>query len=680
MQMGGHFQKCEVPRLDPSEHPPDNVHCRRIKPLPNSCQLAHDLFLSKPPDKCEGEGPFNICQIKAKDRWHQEVHCDSKICQAGFSLGTIDPDLGILQWKEYGQAHDLQDQIKQLISVTSRNHHDFCFIRCLPAKKDENEVNTDDEREGKWSVEDRNYRDYVDLQYDFDLQDSLPKQLLILPRQFSKPKDKTLVNQTKISFNIYLLDSISHSHFFRSLPKSVHKLNRIRKVGNASVFNFHLMQSLKGRTYENLQALFAGELYNPKNPFGVQDMPPKAVQMGILLKSMKEAGYRTMWTEDLCWTWEWGIAKNMVVHSPGENQDVRWKKLKDVLRQSGIDGLNFSLASCEILKANGIRDTFHGPPVVCYNQRHHHHYTFEFLKMVQSQLNGAQQPFFHFTIANVAHEDTGRRVQTLDDDLAEYLEYLSTQDNMVTVLLADHGNAYGAFMGKTIEARIEMFHPVFLILMSKNVAKQLGPAKLRALSVNQDRLVSILDLHYTLRSLFFGSPVTVAPEHQAYAISPHGLLAPVSPNRTCDSVPRINPNVCICRDYEKAVANDSGRARIAEVIVREMNEVILDNAKAGGDRKDYRACKQLELKWFGNVKESHPKTGVTLMKMDLHFEPGRNSGNSEEVVFVVVQSEKTDFSTLIQLLSFERMTSYSQYEKCKDPEVPTKLCVCDLLS
>ena len=68
------------------------------------------------------------------------------------------------------------------------------------------------------------------------------------------------------------------------------------------------------------------------------------------------------------------------------------------------------------------------------------------------------------------------------------------------------------------------------------------------------------------------------------------------------------------------------------------------------------------------------------MKIDLHFKPGKNSGNAEEVIFVVVQSEKKESSTIIQILSFERMTSYSQYEKCKDPEVPTKLCVCDLPS
>ncbi|XP_038056754.1 uncharacterized protein LOC119728545 [Patiria miniata] len=676
-QKGGRFQKCEVPRLDPSDPPDDNVHCRRIKPLPNSCQLAHDLFSSEPPDKCEGEGPFNICQITTRDKHHHEVHCDSKVCEAGFSLGTIDPDLGILKWKEYGQSLDLENQIKSLISIHPQNHHDFCFIRCLP-RKEEIEDNTDEQRAGTGSMEEQIYGDYVNQHYEFDLQDSLPKQLLILPRHFLKPKVKTRDKKSKISFNLYLLDSVSHSHFFRSLPKSVHKLRRIRKSGNASVFNFNLMQSLKGRTYENLQALFAGELYNPNNPFGVQDMPPKAVQMGTLLRSMKQAGYRTMWTEDLCWTWEWGIAKNMVVHSPSENQDVRWKKLKDVLQQAGIDGLSFSLASCEILKANGIRDTFHGPSVVCYNQKHHHHYTFEFLKKEQAQLNAAQQPFFHFTIANVAHEDSGRRVQTLDDDLADYFEFLSTQDNMVTVLLADHGNAYGAFMGKTIEARIEMFHPVFIILMSENVAKQLGPAKLKALSLNQDRLVSILDLHYMLQSLSPGGPVTIAPELAAYDLSPDGLLAPVLPNRTCDSIPRIDPNICICDNYEKAVANDSSRAEIAQAIVHEINEVILQNANAGTNRKGYGACKELELKWFGNVKESYPKTDETILKMDLHFESGRNSGNAEEVMFVVLQIKKTESSLHIQLLSFERMTSYSQFEKCKDAEVPTKLCVCDL--
>ena len=79
-----------------------------------------------------------------------------------------------------------------------------------------------------------------------------------------------------------------------------------------------------------------------------------------------------------------------------------------------------------------------------------------------------------------------------------------------------------------------------------------------------------------------------------------------------------------------------------------------------------------------NLSSCTIQTGVTVTKMDLHLESGRNSGNDEEVLFIIIQSEKTEESLRIQLLSFERLTSYSQYDKCKDQQVPTKLCVCDL--
>ena len=66
-------------------------------------------------------------------------------------------------------------------------------------------------------------------------------------------------------------------------------------------------------------------------------------------------------------------------------------------------------------------------------------------------------------------------------------------------------------------------------------------------------------------------------------------------------------------------------------------------------------------------------------KLDLHIPAGTNATQDEDVFFVIVQSDVTfTRSNNMKLISYARISSYSQYGKCVDTDVNVKLCVCSL--
>jgi hypothetical protein len=268
---------------------------------------------------------------------------------------------------------------------------------------------------------------------------------------------------------------------------------------------------------------------------------------------------------------------------------------------------------CEILKDSGYKDSF-GEAPICYNGKYHHTYFLSYLTELQKHLQKVGKPFFHYTSTSVAHEVTGRRIQTLDEDLANYFYRISTQNNTLTVLFSDHGVHYGALYRKTDEAHVEMYNPALTILASKDMPQIIGEDKMKALAVNQDRLVNVIDLHYAFQTLAPGGSVEVAAEHAQYDIHPMGLLAPVNVNRTCDSVPRIQPNICICEGFDISVANDTRQMMVAEFALGEVNNLIQSQFRATHPdaATGFGSCKRLVAKWFSNVVENNQTVRLNL--------------------------------------------------------------------
>ena len=143
------------------------------------------------------------------------------------------------------------------------------------------------------------------------------------------PPLKHNTHRNKININIFLVDSVSRLHFYRSFPETISYLKDIEADSQypAHVFNFELFQAVHGHTNENERALFNGSLF-PIH-LGGKARDKTAVNLEPLYGVFKKAGFQTMFLDDLCWRAHWGIMDKYKVGS--------WKSLLGKLRGSNID-------------------------------------------------------------------------------------------------------------------------------------------------------------------------------------------------------------------------------------------------------------------------------------------------------------------------------------------------------
>uniref|UniRef100_H2ZV20 Uncharacterized protein n=1 Tax=Latimeria chalumnae TaxID=7897 RepID=H2ZV20_LATCH len=522
-------------------------------------------------------------------------------------------------WHNFQSIKDLTEFISLKLLVDFRvYHHGYCFLRCKNHK-------------GKHI-----------------------SQLLILPPVLQRAANSSTkaFSRPLLNINILLLDSLSRHHFYRMLPKTISTFRSLNKnfFKMGQVFDFNLVQAIKGRTWESLQALFAGKAASPFDTF------QKPVDLNETFWKFKAYGYETLYIEDMCWLWEWGLVKEQKALKMTAPLSVRAKLFLDAVKRAGIDRVDVSYTSCPILKANKVNDVFHGPDAICYNGFHQHIYLLQYMEYFMSRFSFLQKPAFTFLILDTAHEDTGIRVKQLDQDLARHVNFLANQPNTVSFILSDHGNTYGRFFSASSEAQVEVFHTSLFVIVPDQAAVLLGKSKMRSLHINQHRLVSLLDVHHTLKGLL-PSDELIRGQKLKYKVNSDGLLSPVSPNRTCSDIPRIHPNLCICQTYDRPQQNNSYYALFAEFALGHMNRKIQEQQT---DTKG--PCKKLVAARFDDVKAREVGLNEIIATFSLYVRTYKTTGHTEEgFVF----------------LGFERITPYSIYYSCANPFVDIRLCICN---
>lgn len=502
-----------------------------------------------------------------------------------------------MQWKEFQSTTLLEKWISLILQPSAQKvHFGFCYIACKNESKDP-------EEEGI-------YPDEFLLDEDNYLFDTI--QILILPPSFLPALvdlNQGSQSVSSINFNVIFIDSVSRQHFFRSLPHTVRLFQELaaNETQKTLVLDFELFQAVRSRTFETLQTLFAGEIDPLEKPFGVSEMPSETLKTEYLLKILKERGYTTLWLEDLCYKWEWGLSKDLRVHNKSLNREEIWQNLQTALQKASIDSLEITYAMCRILSENKVPDPFHGPDSICQNGKHQHEYLLEYLLHYQEAMLVARKPWFTFLETNVGHEGTGRRIQTIDIFLSRYLAQAARFQNTLTLIMSDHGNSYGEFLEKTTEGRMELFHPHLFMIIPNEVASVLGPHSVDALLTNQQQLISHLDLHYTLQALANNFKNAINPDHSAFNVTSRGLLDAVSSHRTCSHIPRIMPNLCICKNFDMPVDSDAYHALFAHQALGKINNEIQRQFKRTlpkGVARGFGYCQQLYLLSFKNVRKS----------------------------------------------------------------------------
>ncbi|WAQ97890.1 hypothetical protein MAR_022263 [Mya arenaria] len=611
---------CSIPHLKNALRIPETASpdCKRIKPDLESCKIAQEKFVIDNADRaCE-------------------------------NLAT-----GDTRWTTQESLAQLQDNIRLLLTQESAG---YCLIHCGEEMAD----------------------DYIN---DFS---TAEYQILNLPPFVTRNEERQSDESKMINFNFVFIDSVSRHHFFRMLPKTTDVLDdiNVRESNNKDmVVDFELIQGVKSRTFESLQTLFSGEIDPYSKPFGIQAMPKTILKIHKLLRPFKALDFKTLWMEDLCPFWEWGISKDLLVYDKFLENSELWQKLSKTLKKSHIDSFGNTHASCRILNRNGVPDPFHGPETVCYNGMHHHEYQLEYLTLYQKTLQKHSQNFFSFFETNVGHEDTGLRTKYLDSSLSEYLKFVRENlKSTLTVIFSDHGNAYGPYIEDTAEGRLETYQPFLFMIIPERVQSLFTRSQLDALIVNQQRLVSMLDVHYTIKYIIMQlSPSSagqnsVSEFNKQFNVTEYGLFKEVSRHQTCSLIPRVMPNLCICEGYDVPSDNYAYHYLLAQYFVGMMNnEILAQRSRSRGVTPvgGFGRCHRMKVQSVKNVQLSNFNEKTKLARMDLYVTtPGQNQS---EIFFITLYITDKNISTG----AFERITPYSTYSKCVDNGVELQLCICD---
>ncbi|KAK7065225.1 hypothetical protein SK128_004395 [Halocaridina rubra] len=626
--------------------------CQQLIPSRGLCSLTQDLFFNKKPPDCAHQKRVTFCILNKS-----EVSCKVPNICADFHLyiGEFSEELAKIKWA-FVSVENLQSEVSNYIS--KHGTLGFIFIKCSM-----NSEPTEDFGQPQY---DQAYPDQVE---NFQIEYT---QLFLFP-----PVLKEMPKKSKfININLLMIDSLSRAHFYRSLPETVKFLEDLKgRSSGTEILDFQMFQAVKQRTYESLQALFSGYVNTSEVPFGTYDIPNVPLPISKLYGKFKEKGYKTLWLEDLCWNWEWGLIKDLKAMNDSLDDVALWHNFKKRLKAASIDSIDMTVASCDILAANGKKDPFRGLPVVCYNGRHHHEYILDYLQLYHAAFQDAEVPFITYASTSVSHDESGIRVQTLDRPLSEYLKSASTLENTLTIVFSDHGNTYGKFIESSPEAHAETFNPALFMIVPLGVKSVLGDVQMRILKENENHLTSLIDVHHMLLEIIHEKPDTRDVNYQQKYVIPGGLLSKFPSTRTCHDLPLLQPNLCICRGYEAVVETSSLHLVLADFGLGVLNNMILFQYKRLG-RNGFGHCKPMKAAEIRKVREVHMAADLVRYKLDVVVHTAEHSGNRRRnIFFLTIEAGRTNPS--IRIISYERLSAYGMYSVCRDKTVELKLCICD---
>eukprot|EP00795_Rhopilema_esculentum_P002167 gene2167-17757_t len=614
------------------------VSCKPHRPSSEACVFAEKQYPFDPSLlKCKNSQTVEFCKFKRSGG----ISCIFPTMCKSIEVHGVDLGTGKIRIRgAFSSRKRLEKGLLKILHTTAESGLNFLFISCVP------------------------HNGTVDS----------PQQLFT----WFTPITQKHLKRPAINMNIVLLDSVSRSHFYRSLPKLIDEFKRINsdKDSGGEVLDFISFQSLHGHSAENAHALFSGSVF-PNNITNYQrERAP--IGIDVLYKQFKDAGYVTMYQDDLCWSGIWGLRMELGLPKTWKGF---WRKVKD----SFIDNTGLSVASCNILKSLGLENPFGKTEgnQICFNGQFQHDFWLRYAEMWHKYARGAT---ISYTALNVAHDSRGIRTQTLNLGLVSHVQEMLQSDKTITVFLADHGNTYTSYVRKILEGRYEMYHPSLFMLIPDGVKDILGEEIMDTLRGNQNRLVTMLDLNAGFRWIAELAANLKWSENR-------GIFGEIPPERTCNDLPLKLPNFCVCEGWDNVVSNDSTQMAVLEFGVgylnseidrqwRQHRDSILETSFDAEDNIPIaRKCHHLVPIRFENVHERN--SGETLItSFDFVVAAGEGVDHKEDTFHVETQSNIRPGVTenYLKMLSFDRISPYGPYEACGDKGIRPLLCVCSMKS
>ena len=164
-----------------------------------------------------------------------------------------------------------------------------------------------------------------------------------------------------------------------------------------------------------------------------------------------------------------------------------------------LDSVGLSFSICEILYACFGQYNIFSHLEKCFNGRLTTKYFFDNLLQTQKFWISNGLDFASFMEVNINHNYKLADFNYFDKVLSSYLEKTSNMNNVMTIILSDHGNKWSDFTKfRSQEGLIDRYHPFLFLILPKNAEKYFSKNELEAMESNQERLLTMHDTHYLL--------------------------------------------------------------------------------------------------------------------------------------------------------------------------------------
>ncbi|KAJ7362121.1 hypothetical protein OS493_013212 [Desmophyllum pertusum] len=649
--------QCPYEGLQSTEKfPLTNLSCVPYKKTEGDCNEAFKYFgeynITSAPLQCERSASRPICtfltESRVSSRDKVSVTCWRDVCSKSspILLGCSDAEFGIVDeeknWLKFHSVGELEQELPGIVTQNSINGFNSCLLKC---------------KMGTTKV----------------------KQALIFPPILKPAAKKAPPSKIKkINVNIVLEDSVSRSHFYRYMPRSVQSLRDIYRDSSfqATVLDFELVQSYAAFTLPNVQFLMAG-----KSLQGNGKSPKRLNGISVLTERFKRFGYQTLMHEDLCWFDQWGSFFSPAYKKKLKPFTEEFKRVYESFKHANdpyVDNKGLMFLSCEILRDLGASNPFGGNfKNNCWDGRSMSEYLLfyvrRFLSLVDRTADVA--PALVYTHLNTGHEPSGKRIRSDDIVLSRFLEEMARSDNTLSIILSDHGGKTTDYAIETLPGSLEVFSPMLFMIIPHKVAQRLGKDRMDALILNQKRLVTVSDLHHTLTS------IAALTDGELTNGQVSGLFQPVSTTRTCADIKGLNSEaMCRCEGWRKFLSPKSlDVIWLAEFALGQINNMIQAQYLQGLGRYEakrnsgYGHCARYVGKAIERPQQKlvgkHYMTTLVLV-----VEPAYGAKSKERFEVQLNHSSVREHN--ITLIKYTRLSFYSKYKSCVDKHVDVQLCAC----
>ncbi|XP_055949661.1 uncharacterized protein LOC129983955 [Argiope bruennichi] len=341
------------------------------------------------------------------------------------------------------------------------------------------------------------------------------------------------------ALNVILIgiDSVSKLNFLRHFPRTHAFLNEKLKP-----FEMNGYTKVGDNTFPNLVPMLTGQFVEYWWNETVMDTM-FFDNISLIWKLYAKRGYRTFYAEDNPLAGTFNYLKKGFNHPP---TDYYFRPLALAL---------------EIWK-----DAVKPLKEFCLNSQLDFEMIYDYLKVFAQTMD--KRPYFGFSMISTVTHDKLNNAAWVDEPTERLLEDLlntGALNNTLLVLFSDHGLRFGKIR-HTYVGKFEERLPLMYIHVPKWFLDQY-PEIAKNLQTNQDRLMTLFDVHATMLHIL---DLSKSEEIRSMFTLGKSLFEEISPNRTCPDA-YIQTHWCPCQEFDVVDFSSPEAINASQAIVDNIN-------------------------------------------------------------------------------------------------------------